>query len=220
MNTQNEGLGETYSLGDVNGDGYNDFFGKTQIFGYPNVKLWVGGRNMPYPSDDQANRTWYGTSGGFGRIISNMGDIDGDGVNDIAIGQIPYGDPEYCKEGRIFILRGDTSVIGDTGTVGLINEDHYETGYALYDPYPNPFNPTVKIGYFLSELSLVHLKVFDILGREILTLVNKEETQGNHHLDFNSNEYNLSSGVYFIQLDVLKGGEQKYKECKKIILLK
>jgi len=144
LNTQNLGLGRTVSLGDVNGDGYNDFFGK-DFAAYPNVKLWVGGREMPYTSDDQANKTWFGTSGGFGRVIATVGDVDGDSVNDIAICEIPYGNPTDCKISLVYIFRGDTSVMGDTGTVTVNEIDLMPKSYYLYDPYPNPFNPSTNL---------------------------------------------------------------------------
>ncbi len=212
LNTQNEGLGETYSLGDVNGDGYNDFFGKTLIFGYPNVKLWVGGRNMPYTSDDQANRTWYGTSGGFGSVISNIGDVDGDNVNDIVIGERPF--INECDVGHIYIFKGDTSVLGDTGTVDVLNENNNILGYALYDPYPNPFNPMTIISFEIPERTSVDLVVYDILGRRVKSLISNElKNPGRYEINFNANS--LASGVYIYKLTT-----KKYSQVRKMLLAK
>ncbi len=147
LNTQNEGLNleQTYSLGDVNGDGYKDFISSTHIFGYQNVKLWLGGKWFPWNLDDAANRTWYGTSTGFGRILSDVGDVDGDGVNDIAIGQMQYYENNQgaCTSGRIYIIKGDTSVVTSVED----NSSQIPSEYKLEEPHPNPFNPATTISY-------------------------------------------------------------------------
>ena len=92
--------------------------------------------------------------------------------------------------------------------------------YKLYQNYPNPFNPVTKIRYNIpSVISTggrnlkVTLKVYDILGREITTLVNEEKPSGSYEVEFNGSKY--ASGVYFYQL---KTGN--YLETKKMILIK
>ncbi|MFZ5949050.1 MAG: T9SS type A sorting domain-containing protein [Stygiobacter sp.] len=72
------------------------------------------------------------------------------------------------------------------------------TDYQLFDNYPNPFNPTTKISYHLPEASFVTLKVFDILGREIVTLVNEAKPSGKHEVEFDASK--LPSGTYIYQL--------------------
>ncbi len=79
------------------------------------------------------------------------------------------------------------------------------TQFVLEQNYPNPFNPTTIIRYTVPNVTLsavegsrVQLKVFDVLGKEIATLVNEEKAAGSYELDFNAN--GLSSGVYFYQL--------------------
>lgn len=85
--------------------------------------------------------------------------------------------------------------------------------FALHQNYPNPFNPTTLIKYDLPVSGLVTLKVFDVLGREVLTLVNEEQEAGKHSTEFNSQ--NLSNGVYFYSLKTAK-----YNSVKKMILNK
>ena len=87
------------------------------------------------------------------------------------------------------------------------------TQYLLNQNYPNPFNPLTNITYSLPERSLVKVKVFDILGKEIATLVNEEKERGNYSVQFNSS--GLASGIYFYQL---KAGD--FISTKKMILLK
>jgi len=70
--------------------------------------------------------------------------------------------------------------------------------YVLNQNYPNPFNPTTTIKYTISKQSNVTLKVFDVRGREMATLVNGQQPKGNYEIEFDATE--LTSGVYFYQL--------------------
>jgi hypothetical protein len=88
------------------------------------------------------------------------------------------------------------------------------SAFALRQNYPNPFNPTTTITYELSVRGSVSLKVYDALGREIATLVNREQAAGTYAVPFNA--VHLPSGVYFYRLQV----SGMYTESKKLILLK
>ena len=70
--------------------------------------------------------------------------------------------------------------------------------FELYQNYPNPFNPSTKIGFSIPQQSQVTLKIYDILGKEVMTLVDGVKTAGNYEVDFNAS--NISSGVYFYTL--------------------
>ncbi len=85
--------------------------------------------------------------------------------------------------------------------------------FSLSQNYPNPFNPSTIIRYSIPKTGLVTLKVYDILGREVTTLVNENKTPGNYSVTFNGN--NLSSGIYFYRISA-----GRYSETKKFILLK
>jgi hypothetical protein len=85
--------------------------------------------------------------------------------------------------------------------------------FSLSQNYPNPFNPSTVIRYQLPVIGFVTLKVYDILGREIATLVNEEKPAGEYEVEFNGS--NLPSGIYFYQLKA-----EQYSETKKMILLK
>jgi len=65
--------------------------------------------------------------------------------------------------------------------------------------YPNPFNPSTTINYSIPKQSNVALRVFDLLGREVATLVNNKQPQGNYELEFDATE--LKSGLYFYRLE-------------------
>jgi len=100
------------------------------------------------------------------------------------------------------------------------------TEFVLSQNYPNPFNPTTSIQYAVSSRQFVSIKVFDILGNEIATLVNEEKQPGTYEVEFNiySDEgRNLSSGVYFYQLRIgvpETSSGQGFIETKKMILIK
>jgi hypothetical protein len=74
------------------------------------------------------------------------------------------------------------------------------TDYKLSQNYPNPFNPTTEISYSVAKSGFVSLKVYDMLGREVATLVNSEKATGNYTVNFNAT--NLASGTYVYQLQV------------------
>ncbi len=96
-------------------------------------------------------------------------------------------------------------------------ETQLPTEFALLQNYPNPFNPSTTITYHLPKTTVVVLKVFDVLGNEIATLVNEEKAPGVYKTEFNpvSSINYPASGIYFYQL---KAGD--YLETKKMILMK
>jgi len=90
--------------------------------------------------------------------------------------------------------------------------------YSLSQNYPNPFNPVTSIQYTVSSRQFVTLIVYDLLGREIATLVNEEKPAGEYEVEFNavgtSRDLSLPSGIYFYRL---KAGE--YSETRKMVLI-
>jgi hypothetical protein len=87
------------------------------------------------------------------------------------------------------------------------------TGFILMQNYPNPFNPTTKIKFGLPENAFTTLKIYDMLGREVKTLVSAEMTTGFHEVEFNAND--LSSGIYMYKLQ-----SNNFTDVKKLILIK
>jgi hypothetical protein len=94
------------------------------------------------------------------------------------------------------------------------NADNFPSEYELFQNYPNPFNPTTIISYQLPTSGFVTLKVFDILGNEVATLVNEEQTSGKYEVDFYGVK-GQSSGVYIYQL---RAGS--FIQARKMLLLK
>ncbi len=112
-------------------------------------------------------------------------------------------------------------VYGDTTVVGVEDEPkNIPLKFSLSQNYPNPFNPTTKIKYNIPfvetrHASSVQLKIYDILGNGIATLVNKEQSPGEYEIVFDAGKYHLSSGIYFYRL---KAGS--FAQTKKLVLLK
>ncbi|MFZ2322491.1 MAG: family 10 glycosylhydrolase [Ignavibacteriaceae bacterium] len=115
--------------------------------------------------------------------------------------------------GKIYLdeLRAVRKLDGTTG----IEEKNYiiPSQFILSQNYPNPFNPATKIKYTIPKTDLVKIKIYDVLGKEIATLVNEEKSAGNYEIEFSGK--GLSSGIYFYKIEA---GE--FVNVKKMILLK
>jgi hypothetical protein len=85
--------------------------------------------------------------------------------------------------------------------------------FSLDQNYPNPFNPTTTISFSLPFKSFVSLKIFDLIGREVTTIVSEEMSAGNYTKQWNAAA--LASGVYFYRLQAAT-----YTETKKLVLLR
>ena len=107
-------------------------------------------------------------------------------------------------------------VYGDTTFTDVDDElNLLPTFYKLEQNYPNPFNPSTIISFQLPKAGNVTLKVFDVLGNEIATLVDEYRNAGSYNVQFKMNNVQLSSGIYFYQLNA---GD--FVETKKMILIK
>jgi hypothetical protein len=106
------------------------------------------------------------------------------------------------------------------GVITDVNENNIPGEFSLSQNYPNPFNPSTNIKFTISDFGFVSLKVYDVLGNEVATLVNEEKPAGEYEIEFNSHSglsgiKELSSGIYFYQLKT-----EGYIETKKMLLLK
>ena len=112
------------------------------------------------------------------------------------------------------------TVTGDGVIVPGVEDELQPLTFSLEQNYPNPFNPVTMIKYQISELSFVTIKVYDVLGNEIETLVDEYKLAGTYEVEFNAASHsgevrNLTSGVYFYKL--VAGS---FVETKKMLLLK
>lgn len=107
-----------------------------------------------------------------------------------------------------------SNIVWRFGRLGkTISQDISNIEYKLFDNYPNPFNPSTKISYSIKEEGLVTLKVYDILGKEIATLVNENKPAGNYEAEFSASQ--LPSGMYIYKIQA-----GSFTDVKKMLLTK
>ncbi|MFC2094258.1 T9SS type A sorting domain-containing protein [Bacteroidota bacterium] len=123
----------------------------------------------------------------------------------------------YTYELKVALIEGE--VFGDTTLLNIERSDQPTPNkYIIYQNYPNPFNPTTSIKYAISSSQFVTIKVYDLLGRELATLINEEKPAGTYEVEFSVGQnsiLSLSSGIYFYQL---RAGD--FVETKKMVLLR
>jgi hypothetical protein len=129
--------------------------------------------------------------------------------NDLKITNGPNG----CFVGWSVASAGNITKLVGVPVGIVINNNEIPDNYSLLQNYPNPFNPTTNIKFSLPNTGLVKLVVFDVLGREVATLVNEVKSAGNYTADFDAST--LSSGVYFYRLE-----SGNFTETKKMLLVK
>jgi len=168
--------------------------------------LWFSGGsyfNLPDSSSSFTPNTWYGYDVATNSVTDSL--------------KWAFTTPQSNAERpRVitFSLDGNNAYLGCFGGAGypLIQKVVYTgssvdeegqsvvNGYKLSQNYPNPFNPGTKINFELRESGFTTLKIYDMLGNEVATLVNNELTSGIHSVNFNA--ANLASGTYVYQLNV------------------
>jgi len=129
-------------------------------------------------------------------------------VNDI-YQQVSLGPGEFKIYTTVKLPPQEPNIVTEIGEEGVSDIGNY----ALLQNYPNPFNPSTTISYDIRSTGFVTLKVYDMLGNEVTTLVNENQESGSYSIDFNG--ANLASGVYFYKL---QSGD--FSAINKMLLLK
>lgn len=110
------------------------------------------------------------------------------------------------------------------GTVSFSKEIelniNLEKSFSLFQNYPNPFNPETKINFSIPEDSKISLKVFNVNGVELASLVNGNLLKGNYEVTFSTSRINFPAGVYFYSLEASTINGSFYKQTRKMILAK
>ena len=119
-------------------------------------------------------------------------------------------------------VQGDTSYVYTSTLTGVKEQgNNIPKEFALEQNFPNPFNPSTKISFDLPSRSFVSLKIFDIMGREVSTIVNEELGPGTYLREWDATK--MSSGTYFYRIfakAILPGHVETYSATKKLMLLK
>ena len=155
------------------------------------------------------------TFGTNGKVITPIG-ISSDVANSVVIqndGKIVAAG--YSANGTDYGVFTLVRYNGDQSTdVNTKNINEISLSYRIEQNYPNPFNPSTKIKFVIPKSSFVNLKVYDILGNEVATLINEEKPAGSYEVNFNASGF--SSGIYFYRL---RAGNN-YSITQKMVLLK
>jgi hypothetical protein len=130
-------------------------------------------------------------------------DFDLDGRTDVAVGGLMVGDSVFV----LYNLGGGITGIGGSD-VSVVPSD-----YRLSQNYPNPFNPLTNIEFRLPNVAHVSLRIYDMLGRDVATLVNEVKYPGSYEVTWDASAF--ASGVYFYRL---QAGE--FLQTKKLVLLR
>lgn len=156
-------------------------------------------------------------------IENEQGKIEGAESNELRILNISESDngkqfvcsvnnSKFYPDSGSWVLSDTVGIFLDTLT-NVKSAFIKNTEYFLHQNYPNPFNPRTTITYSIPKSGKVIVKVFDVLGNQVRTLVSKYQQQGIYNIEFNATDMN--SGIYFYAIEV-----NGFKETKKLILLK
>lgn len=157
-----------------------------------------------------------------GFIINSISGGTGQFYVQLLVDTVDAGDGDYMMSGVYSDNtppEGDapknykTKIFFENSSISLTSGNQIPKEYSLSQNYPNPFNPTTKINFALTKQGFVTLKIYDITGREIKTLVNEVKQAGYYSVDFNGSP--LSSGVYFYRI---QSGD--FVQTKRMLMIK
>ncbi|MFZ4591361.1 MAG: choice-of-anchor D domain-containing protein [Ignavibacteria bacterium] len=180
-------------LSDVNGDGEKDVIVGMQTPG--NVIVLNGATGTAMFTFSFGSTVTFRAD----KVVA-LNSIDGNSTTEFMGG---------CRDGKLICFSGGQNVpIG----IGVISTEVPGT-FELQQNYPNPFNPTTNIRFAVPHNELVAIKVYDVLGKEVATLLNENKQAGTYEVNFNASS--LSSGVYFYKMSA-----GKFSSIKRMVVVK
>jgi hypothetical protein len=147
---------------------------------------------------------------------ATMYDLQNDGEYEILVSM------RHIIEGQTTVGRDLTKIYKPDSTTSVVDDMIMPAQINLHQNYPNPFNPSTSVRFETNLLSNVFIKVYDILGKEITTLLEKQISPGNYTIDWEARDSNgqlLPSGVYLIRLSA-NNQAGSYTQIVKALLLK
>lgn len=187
---------EICNVGDINGDSDNDLLIAANCTGQGNgiVFVYSGGNALDDRFDAARGQS---LEGAFGSSVSSVGDINHDGYSDIIIGA--PNQPWTRYEGYFGIFLGDSRVPTSVEAKNLVPP----FGFALHQNYPNPIHQHSIFEFSLPQHVLIEIKIYNILGKELKTLINGEHAPGQYEVYWNGKDQNdesVPNGVYFCRM--------------------
>jgi hypothetical protein len=206
----NFALAHVVNAGDMDGDGYDDI-----AIGDPTanqsdgaVVIFKGGPKLDTVWDAAAGQS---REGYFGYSLDKIGDINGDGFDDIIVGE--YGYSWLSNNGAFSIYLGNKKI----DAVKEKKAFNLPRIASLAQNYPNPFNPKTEIKFTVEKEAGVTVKIFDVLGQEISTLMNEKKSPGTYSIAWSPK--NISAGIYFYQLNAITNEGTFFTDTKKMIYI-
>ena len=191
-------------------------FDPTQASAVPSSPLWVYSGKIPSYLVYGDSCLWAGWNhGGIDKIDPSNGTVLASYDN------LPKQAASVYLNGMLWMYDDSDNTLKAYSPVSTgveANKQSIVSSFQLSQNYPNPFNPTTIISYQLPANSVVVLKVFDILGRKVATLVNGRESSGSHYVTLNA--ASLPSGVYFYRIVAQGSSGRRFVAVKKLLLLK
>jgi len=186
-----------------------------------NILFWLDGRESIGLYSQRINYSGTKVWGDSDKVITHQTQYSNfvviEDVNEGAIVIWSYDEPfggilaqQISKNGNLGEL---ITSVGDE-----FNGEEIPDDFILFQNYPNPFNPSTIIEYQLLKSGIVTLKVYDILGREITTLINEFKSEGSYEINFSSE--GLSSGVYIYRITATNNGRILFTDSKQMVLLR
>ncbi|MGE5795508.1 MAG: T9SS type A sorting domain-containing protein [Ignavibacteria bacterium] len=193
--------GYTWDQTDLNGTPYY-FYG---LAGDHNI-LYAGGST----NSNELGLYWSTDKGNTWDTLPMLDSIPFKGIISMVLADLGmriYKTRLYLGTNGDGVLSFDSPIVNVDAGANIINE------FSLSQNYPNPFNPSTNFEFRIADFGFVTLKVYDILGNEVTTLVNQKKSPGKYNVKFNAS--GLSSGIYFYQLKM-----GSFMQTKKMILMR